>query len=151
MRKISLFLVVLVLMVSGCTQTEIPITGTNELTCSADTDCVPAECCHPTSCVNKDYKANCDGIACTLNCEPNTLNCGQGECKCVDNKCKAVIGQLKDNTQLANPASVYCKEQGGTLAIKTDETGGQYGVCTLADGTECEEWAYYNGECGVKK
>ncbi len=47
---------------------------------------------------------------------------------------------------LANPASVYCLEQGGTLEIRnTDE--GQVGYCTLPDGTVCEEWAFYRGEC----
>lgn len=48
---------------------------------------------------------------------------------------------------LANPASVYCEEQGGTLEIRTDADGGQYGVCIFADGSECEEWAYFRGEC----
>ena len=50
-------------------------------------------------------------------------------------------------TQLANPASVYCVEQGGTLDIRTDDSGGQYGVCVFKDGSECEEWAFYRGEC----
>ncbi len=55
--------------------------------------------------------------------------------------------QQTEKTQIANPASVYCDEQGGTLEIKTNEDGSQYGVCTLADGTICEEWAYYRGKC----
>lgn len=47
---------------------------------------------------------------------------------------------------MANPASVYCAEQGGRL--ETRETGvGQYGVCVFPDGRECEEWAYFRGEC----
>jgi hypothetical protein len=50
------------------------------------------------------------------------------------------------NVQIANPASVHCIEQGGTLRIVID-TKGQYGICTLPDGTECEEWAYFRGEC----
>jgi putative hemolysin len=50
--------------------------------------------------------------------------------------------------ELANPASVYCEEQGYTLEIRTDSDGGQYGVCVFADGTECDEWAFYRGECG---
>ncbi len=45
-----------------------------------------------------------------------------------------------------NPASVYCEEQGGTVDIRTDNGGGQYGVCVFADGTEVEEWAYFRGE-----
>lgn len=52
----------------------------------------------------------------------------------------AVIG-------MANPASVYCVEQGGELDIRMDAQGGQYGVCIFADGTECGEWAYFRGEC----
>lgn len=48
---------------------------------------------------------------------------------------------------LANPASEYCEENGGTLEILEDETGGQVGYCIFLDGSECEEWAYYNGEC----
>ena len=49
--------------------------------------------------------------------------------------------------ELANPASVYCKEQGGSLEIRKDESGGEYGVCQFEDGSECEEWAYFRGEC----
>lgn len=48
---------------------------------------------------------------------------------------------------LANPASVYCEEQGHRLEMRTGAEG-QYGVCIFADGSECEEWAYYRGECG---
>ncbi|MBG0771877.1 MAG: DUF333 domain-containing protein [Anaerolineaceae bacterium] len=53
----------------------------------------------------------------------------------------------KRQSQLPNPASVYCEEQGGTLDIR-DEDGGQVGYCIFADGSECEEWAFYRGECG---
>jgi putative hemolysin len=48
---------------------------------------------------------------------------------------------------LANPASVYCGEQGGTIETRTDATGGQYGVCVFDDGSECDEWAFFRGEC----
>ncbi|NMC51712.1 DUF333 domain-containing protein [Candidatus Kuenenbacteria bacterium] len=53
---------------------------------------------------------------------------------------------------LANPASKNCLDQGGQLTIKKDETGGEYGVCTLKDGSECEEWALFRRECqpGIK-
>jgi putative hemolysin len=51
-----------------------------------------------------------------------------------------------DQSELANPASVYCEQQGGTVDIRTDESGGQIGYCVFADGTEVEEWAYYRGE-----
>jgi len=48
---------------------------------------------------------------------------------------------------MPNPASVYCEEQGGTVEIRTDTDGGQMGVCVFADGSECEEWAFFRGEC----
>ena len=50
------------------------------------------------------------------------------------------------NAGLANPASVYCNEQGGKLEIRDNELG-QYGVCVFSDGSECEEWAYFRGDC----
>jgi putative hemolysin len=56
-------------------------------------------------------------------------------------------GEFPASTQLANPASVYCGEQGGTLEIREDDDGGQYGVCIFADGSECEEWAFFREEC----
>ncbi|MBS3050961.1 MAG: DUF333 domain-containing protein [Candidatus Aenigmarchaeota archaeon] len=49
------------------------------------------------------------------------------------------------DAQIANPASTYCIENGGTLKILETE-GGQYGVCTI-NGTDCEEWAHFRGEC----
>jgi putative hemolysin len=52
-----------------------------------------------------------------------------------------------DGAGLSNPASVYCEEQGGTLQFRQDESGGTYGVCVFDDGSECEEWAFYRGEC----
>ncbi len=48
---------------------------------------------------------------------------------------------------MANPASVFCGEQGGTLEIRTDADGGQYGVCVFADGSACDEWTFFRGEC----
>ncbi len=47
---------------------------------------------------------------------------------------------------MANPASVYCQDQGYTLEMRTDASG-TAGFCIFPDGTECEEWAYYRGEC----
>ncbi|OPX64426.1 MULTISPECIES: DUF333 domain-containing protein [unclassified Methanoregula] len=47
---------------------------------------------------------------------------------------------------MANPASVYCGEAGGKTEIKTDASGGQYGMCTFTNGTSCEEWALFRKE-----
>jgi len=43
---------------------------------------------------------------------------------------------------MSNPASSFCVCMGGSLEIKTDETGGQYGICKV-DGNEYEEWEYF--------
>ena len=51
------------------------------------------------------------------------------------------------NTGIANPASVYCEEHGGESVIRTMDAGGQVGYCKFANGKECEEWAFYRGEC----
>ncbi|MFH1427132.1 MAG: DUF333 domain-containing protein [Patescibacteria group bacterium] len=63
----------------------------------------------------------------------------------VDNEADDISDQ--QNTGLANPASVNCEDKGGTLRMEQDENG-TYGICVLPDGTECEEWEYYRGECG---
>jgi putative hemolysin len=51
--------------------------------------------------------------------------------------------------QIANPASLNCIEKGGKLSI-VDKPEGQVGMCALSDGTVCEEWAYFRGECQKK-
>ncbi len=48
---------------------------------------------------------------------------------------------------LPNPASVYCEQQGNRSEIRTAADGSQSGVCIFPDGSECDEWAYYRGEC----
>lgn len=48
---------------------------------------------------------------------------------------------------MANPASTYCVEQGFKSEIRTAADGSQSGVCIFPDGSECEEWAYFRGEC----
>ena len=51
------------------------------------------------------------------------------------------------NAQLANPASSYCIEQNGSLEMRENENG-EYGVC-IFENFECEEWAFYRGECPI--
>lgn len=53
-----------------------------------------------------------------------------------------------ENTQIANPASVNCIEKGGKLSI-VDQPEGQVGMCTLPDGTICDEWLFFRGECAT--
>lgn len=75
-------------------------------------------------------------------CEEWALFRGEG--------CQAYVEPTATGTSgaagMANPASVNCVNIGGTVEIKTDSTGGQYGMCNFANGTACEEWALYRGE-----
>lgn len=49
--------------------------------------------------------------------------------------------------ELPNPASKFCIDQGYNLTIRTNPDGSQTGYCIFPDGKECEEWAYFRGEC----
>jgi uncharacterized protein len=49
---------------------------------------------------------------------------------------------------MPNPASLYCEQNGNSLEIRTAEDGSQSGVCVFPDGSTCDEWAYFRGECG---
>lgn len=49
--------------------------------------------------------------------------------------------------QSANPASQYCIDNGGQIEIKSDNLGNEYGVCKFDNGSQCDEWAYFRGEC----
>jgi len=48
----------------------------------------------------------------------------------------------KDQLGMANPASVFCKEQGGKLEIK-HEKDGEVGYCHLPYGRVVEEWVLW--------
>ena len=45
-----------------------------------------------------------------------------------------------ENTEVANPAAVYCEENWWVLQLED-------WLCLFDDGSYCEEWAYFNGEC----
>lgn len=62
--------------------------------------------------------------------------------------CNSPISDTKND--IANPASVYCNEQGYKLDIRNNSDGSQYGVCVFNDTSECDEWKYYRGECKPK-
>lgn len=64
-----------------------------------------------------------------------------------NNPAVTVIPESND-AGIANPAAVYCQKQGFRLEVRTDSEGNQSGVCIFPDGSECDEWAYFRGECG---
>lgn len=43
---------------------------------------------------------------------------------------------------IANPASVYCVQQGGKVEIVNTKKG-QIGICILPDGRRIEEWKFF--------
>lgn len=54
---------------------------------------------------------------------------------------------------MANPASQYCVQQGGTLEIR-NERNGQVGYCHLSNGQTVEEWTLFRAsqsECVADK
>jgi hypothetical protein len=89
-----------VVLLAGCTAISPPPTnitfptsavptvpGDNQ-TCATDADCVPAQCCHPTSCVNQASITVCN-LFCTASCE-GSLDCGAGSCGCTNGRCSVV-------------------------------------------------------------
>lgn len=51
---------------------------------------------------------------------------------------------------IANPASVYCIEQGGKLEIVRTEKG-DVGWCVLPDGRHIEEWRFFRARNEPRK
>src|SRR4030066_33006 len=49
---------------------------------------------------------------------------------------------------IPNPASVYCEQQGNKHEIRMAADGSQNGICVFPEGSECDEGAYFRGECG---
>ena len=79
--------------------------------CTNDAQCVAAQCCHPTSCINSLYRPNCSGVACTAVCT-GPLDCGAGQCRCVNGKCQVVPGPgpSPSPTQTPTTTGVYISD-----------------------------------------
>ena len=78
---------------NGITTTTFPtsavtIAPVDNQTCTTDADCVPAQCCHPASCVNQATISVCN-FMCTASCE-GPLDCGAGSCGCTNGRCSVV-------------------------------------------------------------
>lgn len=61
--------------------------------------------------------------------------------------CSDDLEPTATTTGIANPASQFCVEQGGTVEI-VDEAGGEVGYCNLPDGTRIEEWEFFRQMTG---
>ena len=58
----------------------------------------------------------------------------------------ALVYFKSPSMQIANPASEYCIQQGGTLQIVKDKHGNEIGMCKLPDGTVREEWEFFRSQ-----
>lgn len=58
------------------------------------------------------------------------------------------VDNVPPDAELPNPASAHCEDQGYVVEIRSDEQGNQYGFCVFPDGSECDEWAFFRGDCG---
>lgn len=56
--------------------------------------------------------------------------------------CNKTENADEENVGMANPASVYCEENGWILKLEEGSW-----ICMFEDGSYCEEWSYKNGEC----
>lgn len=96
------------ILIAGCTsQTPSPVTPVattvpptavvtavpvDAQTCTTDADCVPAQCCHPTSCISSAAPKSVCNMLCTMSCE-GPLDCGAGSCGCMNGRCSVVPAQ----------------------------------------------------------
>ncbi len=142
---------------AGCTQQSTQASATTTTPTSQVTVSGQAGLANPASvnCGNiggtTEIKKNADGSEygmCTFTngttCEEWALFRGEG-CKAGAKVNTTPTGAPSNQTGIANPASVNCVNLGGTLEIK-DSAAGQYGMCTFANNTTCEEWALFRGE-----
>ena len=67
---------------------------------------------------------------------------------CTTFQSSSTSGTGTPQANMPNPASVYCTQQGNKHEIRTADDGSQVGICIFADGSTCDEWAYFRGECG---
>ena len=54
------------------------------------------------------------------------------------------------SADMANPAAVYCEEQGGILET-VERDGGEDADCVFLDGVRCPQWDFFRGECAPDK
>jgi putative hemolysin len=125
------------------TTTTTKATTTTVATTTTIPECVLSLCdckCH----INGTTIEQTTGRLCGINClgEFNVSGCEykEGSCK------EIYVTTTTQPIGMANPASVKCIEDGGELKI-VNAIGGENGLCLFPDGSVCDEWAYFRGEC----
>jgi len=139
---ILLIMLVILALVCGCVSQQATTTTT---TAPIEVkECVLSLCdckCHIKGTTTEEKT----GALCGINCLGEY---GVSGCEFKDNVCREVYEETttKPNVGIANPASQKCIEDGGDLKI-LNEPEGERGVCFFSDGSVCDEWAYFRGEC----
>lgn len=92
-----------------------------------------------------------EGKACDLDCAQKFRvgGCELKEGACLELKTPPASISGEQAT-IANPASEKCLNEGFQLDLRENESG-QFGICVFPDGSECEERAFYKGECKFEK
>jgi hypothetical protein len=85
---LALILVVMTILLITSLNKYNEVPSPSNTACVYDSDCVPAQCCHPDSCINKDYKSVCN-LMCTAICS-GPLDCSAGSCGCVKGECSVI-------------------------------------------------------------
>ena len=165
MKKILMILLLIgFLMLSGCSRNDwpyctkifAPVCGVDNVTYGNNCMAGSVKIAHEGLCSPQDNGTVnlCDVSDCgpapnmaTMMCsDKKTISGPTGRClKGNDNSCRWEIIHCP-STQIANPASKFCIDNGGKLDIRTADDGSQTGYCTI-NGKECEEWALMRGEC----
>lgn len=57
------------------------------------------------------------------------------------------LGLLKKKAAPPSQASLNCMSKGGTVETRKAADGKDYNICIFANKSECEEWAFLNGQC----
>src|SRR5262245_45050653 len=91
-RVVAGFIALSFILAGAVAYAEMPgsAAAKSALTCSSDSDCVPAVCCHASACVHNSKAPDCSRVMCTQDCQPGTIDCG-GDCYCDTGACKAHI------------------------------------------------------------
>ncbi len=165
-KLLALSSVVVIVLISGCTLSPLqsaatdPATDVLSDTAPQETEEAQVGLANPAAvyCIEQrgtyDVRSDAEGNqvgVCVLDdgseCDGWAFYRGECAAEVADAATGGGVVPEESTIGLANPASVHCEEQGGTLDIRTDADSGQYGVCVFADGSQCEEWALFRGEC----
>lgn len=86
--------------------------------CASDADCVPAECCHPKTCVPAAQKVDCGALMCTRECRGGTFDCGGGGCLCQAGQCVADLHprRIPPTAPLSAEARPRCSDRASFAA-----------------------------------